>query len=93
MPGDKTEIPSVELLDRHQNVVNALRKISRATCVEPGWHYLLDLTQIAENLSPVSGKRILDADTGMGLMQSYLIEQSAAEVGSTDRSSRSGLPL
>ncbi len=93
MPGDKIEIPSVELLDRHREVVNTLWKVSRATRVEPGWHYLLDLTWIAENLGPVSGRIILDAGAGMGLMQWYLIEQDAAEVISADRGRRSGLPL
>jgi SAM-dependent methyltransferase len=93
MPGDKIEIPSVELLDRHRKVVNALWRVSHATRVEPGWHYLLDLIWIAENLGPVSGKRILDAGAGMGLMQWYLIEQGAAEVVSADRGSRSSLPL
>ncbi len=93
MPGDKIEIPSVELLDRHREVVNTLWKVSRATRVEPGWHYLLDLTWIAENLGPVSGRIILDAGAGMGLMQWYLIEQGAAEVISADRGRRSGLPL
>lgn len=93
MPGDKIEIPSVELLDRHRDVVNALWSISRATRVEPGWHYLLDLTWIAENLGPVTGKRILDAGAGLGLMQWYLVEQGAAEVISADRGSRAALPL
>jgi SAM-dependent methyltransferase len=54
---------------------------------------LLDLTWIAENLGPISGKRILDAGAGMGLMQWYLIEQGAAEVVSADRGSRANLPL
>jgi len=93
LPGEKIEILSVELLNRHRNVVNELWKVSHATRVEPGWHYLLDLTWIIENLGPVSGKRILDAGAGLGLMQWYLIEQGAVEVVSTDRDSRSGLPL
>jgi SAM-dependent methyltransferase len=93
MSGDKIEIPSIELLNRHRDVVNALWKVSRATRVEPGWHYLLDLTWIAENLGPVSGKSIMDAGAGQGLMQWYLIEQGAAEVISADRGSRSRLSL
>lgn len=93
MPGDKIEIPSVELLDLHRDVINALWTVSRATRVEPGWHYLLDLAWIAENLGSVSGKRILDAGAGMGLAQWYLIERGAAEVISADRGSRSTLPL
>jgi SAM-dependent methyltransferase len=93
MPGNKIEIPSVEMLDRHRKVVNDFWKVSSATRVEPGWHYLLDLTWIVENLGPVTGKRFLDAGAGMGLMQWYLMEQGAAEVISADRTSRSNLPL
>jgi SAM-dependent methyltransferase len=74
-------------------VVNKLWDVSRATRVEPGWHYLLDLAWIAESLGPVDGKQILDAGAGMGLMQWFLIEQGAAEVISADRGSRYDLPL
>jgi ubiquinone/menaquinone biosynthesis C-methylase UbiE len=91
--GGKIEIPSVDLLDRQRDVVNKLWDVSRATRVEPGWHYLLDLAWIAENLGPVEGKQILDAGAGMGLMQWYLVEQGAAEVISADRGSRYDLPL
>ena len=91
--GEKIEIPSVKLLDRHRDVVNKLWVVSRGTRVEPGWHYLLDLVWIVENLGPVDGKRILDAGAGMGLMQWYLIEQGADEVISADRGSRVDLPL
>ena len=91
--GEKIEIPSVDLLDRQRDVVNKLWDVSRATRVEPGWHYLLDLAWIADNLGQVEGKRILDAGAGMGLMQWYLIESGAAEVISADRGSRYDLPL
>ena len=91
--GEKIEIPSVDLLDRQRDVVNKLWDVSRATRVEPGWHYLLDLAWIAENLGAVEGKQLLDAGAGMGLMQWYLIEQGAAEVISADRGSRYDLPL
>jgi len=91
--GENIEIPSVDLLDRNRDVVNKLWDVSRATRVEPGWHYLLDLTWIVENLGPVDGKQILDAGAGMGLMQWFLIEQGAAEVISADRGSRYDLPL
>jgi ubiquinone/menaquinone biosynthesis C-methylase UbiE len=91
--GEKIEIPSVDLLDRNRDVVNKLWDVSRATRVEPGWHYLLDLTWIVENLGPVDGKQILDAGAGMGLMQWYLIESGAGEVISADRDSRRDLPL
>jgi SAM-dependent methyltransferase len=93
MSGEKIEIPSVEMLDVHRDVVNDLWAVSRATHVEPGWHYLLDLTWIVDNLGEINGKHIMDAGAGLGLMQWYLIEQGAAEVISADRTSRSNLPL
>jgi len=91
--GEKIEIPSVQLLDQQREVVKKLWEVSRATRVEPGWHYLLDLAWIVENLGPVDGKQILDAGAGMGLMQWYLIESGVAEVISADRGSRYDLPL
>jgi SAM-dependent methyltransferase len=93
MTGNKIVIPSVQIFDLHRNVVNSFWKISRATHVEPGWHYLLDLIWIVENLGEINGKHIMDAGAGLGLMQWYLIEQGAAEVISADRASRSNLPL
>jgi SAM-dependent methyltransferase len=93
MIGDKIEIPSVDLLEKHRKMVNDFWSVSRAVRVEPGWHYLLDLTWIVENIGLISGKRILDAGAGMGLMQWYLVEHGAVEVISADRGSRSNLPL
>jgi hypothetical protein len=47
MAGNKTEIPSIELLDRNRDVVNAIRTVSRATRVEPDWHYLINLLELS----------------------------------------------
>jgi SAM-dependent methyltransferase len=93
MMGNKIEILSVDLLNSHRDVVDAIWAVSRATRVEPGWHYLLDLIWIIENLEAVSGQHILDAGAGLGLMQWYLAEQGTAEVVSADRDSRYNLPL
>lgn len=93
MSAEKIEILSVELLDRYRDTVHAIQSLGHTTRIGIGWHYLLDLTWILENLGPVFGWKILDAGAGMGLMQWYLIEQGAAEVVSADRGSRSGLPL
>jgi ubiquinone/menaquinone biosynthesis C-methylase UbiE len=93
MSDNKIEIPSVELLNKHRDVVNSIRQLARSVRLEPGWHYLLDLTWIIENLGPVTGQHILDAGAGVGLMQWYLVEQGAAEVISADRGSRADLPL
>jgi ubiquinone/menaquinone biosynthesis C-methylase UbiE len=89
----KIEILSVEALEKNRPTVEALWRLSRATRVEFGWHYLLDLTWIICNLDSIPGKRFLDAGAGSGLMQWYLIEQGAREVISADRDSRVDLPL
>ena len=93
MSGDKIEIPSVALLDQYRGTVDDIRSLARAVRLEPGWHYLLDLTWIRQNLESVLGQEFLDAGAGVGLMQWYLIEQGAARVISADRGSRFDLPL
>ena len=86
------EIPSVSLLDEQCPTVNDLKKLARLLGLEFGWHYLLDLTWILCQLGPVTGKRIMDAGAGTGIMQWYLAE-AGAEVFSVDRGSRADLPL
>jgi len=93
MNTDRIEILSVELLEKNRPTVEALRRLSRATRVELGWHYLLDLTWIISGLDSIPGGRFLDAGAGKGLMQWYLVEQGAREVISADRDSRTDLPL
>lgn len=89
---DKIEILSVHLLERHPLKVKALRSLARQLNIGLGWHYLLDMTWILENLGMVKGKRILDAGAGTGLMQWYLSKQGA-QVVSVDRDSRANLSL
>ena len=89
---DTTEILSVELLDKNRSTVNALKKLARSLGLEFGWHYLLDLTWIIQNLGDIRGKRLMDAGAGTGVLQWYLAEKGA-EVLSVDRASRSQLPL
>lgn len=89
---DTIEILSVELLNQNRPTVNALKKLARSLGLEFGWHYLLDLTWIIQNLGAVRGKRMMDAGAGTGVLQWYLAEQGA-EVLSVDRASRNDLPL
>lgn len=89
---DTIEILSVELLDKNRSTVNALKKQARALGLEIGWHYLLDLTWIIQNLGDIRGKRLMDAGAGTGVLQWYLAEEGA-EVLSVDRGSRGELPL
>ncbi len=89
---DKIEILSTALLDRHRPTVQALRSLANSLKIGLGWHYLLDMTWILENLGEVRGQYILDAGAGTGLLQWYLAEQGA-RILSVDRVSRADLPL
>ncbi len=89
---EKIELLSVDLLNQHRSQVVELRKLARSLRLELGWHYLLDQTWIINQLNGISGKRILDAGAGTGLLQWYLAHHGA-EVISVDRSSRVHLPV
>jgi len=88
----KIEILPISLLDQHRALVNELKKLARSLGLEFGWHYLLDLTWVLSQLGEVSGKRILDAGAGTGIIQWHLANKGA-EVISVDRVSRAALPL
>lgn len=89
---ENIEILPVSLLDGNRSTVTKLKHIARQLGLEFGWHYLLDLTWIIQQLGPVKGKRIMDAGAGTGIMQWYLAEEGA-QVLSVDRASRANLPL
>ena len=87
---EKIEILSVELLEHERSRVEELKKLARQLKLEFGWHYLLDLVWILKHLEGISGRRILDAGAGVGVMQWYLA-QHGAQVISVDRESRAHL--
>jgi ubiquinone/menaquinone biosynthesis C-methylase UbiE len=90
--GEKIEILSVALLERNRELVASLKRLARSLHLEFGWHYLLDLTWIIENLGEIDGKKIMDAGAGVGIIQWYLAQQGA-EIISVDRSNRSELSM
>lgn len=90
---EKIEILSVQLLDDNRPQVEALKRLAADLRLEFGWHYLLDLAWILQNLpESLDGKRIMDAGAGTGILQWYLAQQGA-EVFSVDRMPRADLPL
>jgi SAM-dependent methyltransferase len=91
-PSEKIEILSVTLLDRNRPQVEELKRLAGILGIGIGWHYLLDWVWILSQIGAVSGKRILDAGAGEGLLQWYLAEEGA-EIISVDRSSRAELSL
>jgi len=92
MMPENIKILPVSLLDDNRAKVGKLKQLARQLGLEFGWHYLLDLTWIIQQLGPVKGKRIMDAGAGTGIMQWYLAEEGA-QVLSVDRASRANLPL
>jgi SAM-dependent methyltransferase len=92
MSSEKIELLPVTLLDENRSTVEALKALAKALGLEFGWHYLLDLTWIINNLGAVGGKFIMDAGAGTGILQWYLAEQGA-KVLSVDRGSRADLPI
>lgn len=90
---DRIEILSVDLLEKRRAQAAELTRLSERLPVQLGWHYLLDLTWILENLGDPRGLTILDAGAGLGVMQWRLLEQKAARVISVDRVDRSELRL
>ena len=91
-PASRIEILSTDLLDQHRPLVEELRQLAGKLSLDFGWHYLLDLTWIIHNLGPVSGKTVIDAGAGTGVLQWYLAEHGA-QVISIDRLSRVNLAL
>lgn len=89
---EKIELLPVSLLDRHRPLVESLRALAHTLNIGLGWHYLLDMTWILENLGDVRGKYVLDAGAGTGLLQWYLAERGA-RILSVDRVNRARLPL
>jgi SAM-dependent methyltransferase len=89
---EKIEILPVSLLNQHRQRMEAIKKLAHALGIGLGWHYLLDWVWILDQLGEVSGKLILDAGAGEGLLQWYLTERGA-QVISVDRTSRAELSL
>jgi len=96
MTKEKIEILPVELLDQNRELVNALKETAHSLKLEFGWHYLLDLTWIIYNLQvhlgQVSGKRIMDAGAGVGVLQ-WRLAREGADVISVDRLDRKALSM
>lgn len=66
---------SLSLLEKHAETLSFVEHIKKRRGVELGWHYVLDLVWILENLKCLKpGTLILDAGAGGGLLQFILVE-------------------
>jgi len=89
---DKIEILPVSLLEQHRDLVHELRQLASSLRLEFGWHYLLDLVWIINQLKIRENIQVIDAGAGTGIIQWYLAQQGAL-VLSIDRVSRTYLPV
>lgn len=87
---DRLEILSVDLLERAGAQIASFRRTAERLGIDLGWHYVLDLAWVAENLGDPRGRRILDAGAGTGVLQWWLAERGA-DVVSADRLDRRDL--
>lgn len=89
---DEINILSVDLLDKHKEVVKSMKSISNQVNKGIGWHYLLDLSWVARKIIFEPGALVLDAGAGWGIMQWWLVE-NGADVISVDAQSRQNISL
>jgi ubiquinone/menaquinone biosynthesis C-methylase UbiE len=87
---EKIEILPVSLLVSERQTIRELQELASRLKLEFGWHYLLDISWIIQQLEHVEGKSIIDAGAGTGVMQWYLAEKGV-QVYSVDRESRANL--
>lgn len=89
---DKIQLLPVTLLKDYATIVNEFKTISTDLNIGLGWHYLLDLSWVAQQVNPIDGMKILDAGAGMGIMQWWLAEKGV-DVISVDRQIREYMPF
>jgi len=90
-PRGRLELLSVSLLDQHRDIVAEMLETSKTLGVQLGWHYLLDLSWAATELTPTPGVLIIAAGAGLGAMQWWLADHGATVI-SVDRERRTRLP-
>lgn len=89
---EKIELLGTVLLGEYRDIVCELTKMQHSLALSSGWHYLLDWAWVISNLGDVTGKTILDAGAGIGLLQWYLAKQGA-NIISVDRLKRNCIPF
>jgi SAM-dependent methyltransferase len=87
---DRIEILPVTLLESEKSTIAELEALAADLKLEFGWHYLLDLSWIIDQLEKIGGQEFIDAGAGTGVMQWYLATKGA-NVISIDRESRANL--
>jgi 2-polyprenyl-3-methyl-5-hydroxy-6-metoxy-1,4-benzoquinol methylase len=86
------ELISTEILNEHARLSGELIHLGKTLSLSSGWHYPLDWTWTIQRMGDFSGKTILDAGAGIGLLQWFLASQGG-NVISVDRSERTCIPF
>lgn len=89
----KLQLLSVELIQTHADKVKEIDDLCKALWRGLGWHYLLDLIWILDNIERAelpAGATIVDAGGGQGMLQ-YLLAERGYNVVSVDYTPR-GIP-
>lgn len=87
---EKIELFSEKLVEKYPELVIEVLAASSKTGIKLGWHYLLDLVWILNDIDLPKGSVILDAGAGNGLLQ-FILADRGYKVISADVSNR-GIP-
>jgi 2-polyprenyl-3-methyl-5-hydroxy-6-metoxy-1,4-benzoquinol methylase len=86
------ELISTEILNERAALSRELIHLGKTLALSSGWHYPLDWTWTIQAMGDFSGKTILDAGAGIGLLQWFLASRGG-NVISVDRSERTCIPF
>ncbi len=89
---DRLEILSTSLLEQYLPLATELKAVAKSVRQEFGWHYLLDLIWIINQLDLNVLETVMDAGAGVGVLQWFLASKGIRVI-SVDRMDRSDLAL
>lgn len=89
---DRLEILSTNLLEQYRSQATELKAVAKSVRQEFGWHYLLDLIWIINQLDLDALETVMDAGAGLGVLQWFLASKGI-KIISVDRIDRSDLAL
>lgn len=90
MSSENLQLLSIELIEEHAEKVKEIDNLCKALWRGLGWHYLLDLIWILNEIEKAelpAGSTILDAGGGQGMLQ-YLLAERGYNIVSVDYSPR-----
>ena len=80
---DRSESLQPSLMEQYPKTVGEVDRLCHRLGIELGWHYILDITWILQNLHCPPGSTIIDAGAGYGALQ-YVLAARGYNVKSVD---------